>query len=91
MVKFAVTDMETAITRGKEASALLTTRFQPPIRLEFEKVFWPFLLISYVWVSVHVGPDGVDMCEKLGKSQIGLCSVTIPAARDTVGECVGLG
>ena len=47
MVKFAgVTDMETAIARGKEAAALLTTRFQAPIKLEYEKTFWPFLLIS---------------------------------------------
>lgn len=47
MVKFfGVTGIEEAIARGKEAAALLTTHFQPPIRLEFEKVFWPYLLIS---------------------------------------------
>lgn len=47
MVKFAgVTDMETAIAKGKEAADLLTARFTAPIKLEFEKVFFPFLLIS---------------------------------------------
>ena len=47
MVKFSgVTDMVAAVRVGKEAANLLTARFKPPIRLEFEKVFFPFLLIS---------------------------------------------
>ena len=47
MVKFAgVTDMEAAIRVGKEAADLLTARFRAPIRLEFEKVFFPFLLVN---------------------------------------------
>lgn len=47
MVRFAgVNDMETAIARGKEAAQLLTSYFTPPIKLEFEKVFWPYLLVN---------------------------------------------
>ena len=47
MVRFAgVTDMVTAIRVGKEAADLLTRRFKRPINLEFEKIFYPFLLVS---------------------------------------------
>lgn len=50
MVKFAgVTDMATAIERGKQAADLLTAQFKPPIRLEFEKVFFPYLLMGTLW------------------------------------------
>ena len=89
MVKFAgVTDMETAIARGKEAAALLTERFQPPIRLEFEKVFWPFLSISYVWVFVHVCVHGFDVREKVAKRHISLGTVARPATRNTIANFV---
>lgn len=31
---------------GAEAAALVTTKFVKPIKLEFEKVYFPYLLIS---------------------------------------------
>lgn len=31
---------------GREAAAFVTRKFVPPIRLEFEKVFCPFLLMN---------------------------------------------
>lgn len=31
---------------GAEAAALVTTKFVQPIKLEFEKVYFPYLLIS---------------------------------------------
>lgn len=31
---------------GAEAAAFVTTKFQKPIKLEFEKVYFPYLLIS---------------------------------------------
>lgn len=33
-------------TIGAEAAALVTTKFVKPIKLEFEKVYFPYLLIS---------------------------------------------
>jgi DNA polymerase delta subunit 1 len=31
---------------GAEAASFVTTKFVSPIKLEFEKVYWPYLLIS---------------------------------------------
>ena len=31
---------------GAEAASFVTTKFIAPIKLEFEKVYWPYLLIN---------------------------------------------
>ncbi|KAG5647896.1 hypothetical protein DXG03_007820 [Asterophora parasitica] len=46
MVKFGPTDLETVMTLGQEAADFVTTKFVKPIKLEFEKVYFPYLLIS---------------------------------------------
>jgi DNA polymerase delta subunit 1 len=62
MVKFGYSDLETTMALGKfvkyaprtvsyaivgaEAASFVTTRFTTPIKLEFEKVYWPYLLIN---------------------------------------------
>lgn len=46
MVRFNVTDVPTAMTLGKEAAAMVTQHFPKPVSLEFEKVYYPYLLIS---------------------------------------------
>ncbi|KAK2962524.1 putative DNA polymerase delta catalytic subunit [Blattamonas nauphoetae] len=47
MINFGIKDLPTAMARGKEAADLVTSVFNsPPIKLEFEKVYWPYLLIS---------------------------------------------
>ncbi|ELP86560.1 DNA polymerase delta catalytic subunit, putative [Entamoeba invadens IP1] len=46
MVKFGTSDLKEAIRVGKEAAEYVTSKFPKPINLEFEKVFWPYLLIS---------------------------------------------
>ncbi|KAL7719301.1 DNA polymerase [Entamoeba marina] len=46
MVKFGTKDLRESIELGKEAAKFVTQRFPPPINLEFEKVFYPYLLIS---------------------------------------------
>ncbi|KAK2944153.1 putative DNA polymerase delta catalytic subunit [Blattamonas nauphoetae] len=46
MINFGIKDLPTAMARGKEAADLVTSFFSPPIKLEFEKVCWPYLLIS---------------------------------------------
>eukprot|EP01098_Paradermamoeba_levis_P015839 TRINITY_DN8274_c0_g2_i1.p1 TRINITY_DN8274_c0_g2~~TRINITY_DN8274_c0_g2_i1.p1 ORF type:complete len:1057 (+),score=317.15 TRINITY_DN8274_c0_g2_i1:150-3320(+) len=46
MVKFGSLDIETAMKMGKEAAAEVTKHFPKPIKLEFEKVYYPYLLIN---------------------------------------------
>eukprot|EP01123_Difflugia_compressa_P000220 TRINITY_DN10320_c0_g1_i1.p1 TRINITY_DN10320_c0_g1~~TRINITY_DN10320_c0_g1_i1.p1 ORF type:complete len:657 (+),score=86.55 TRINITY_DN10320_c0_g1_i1:269-1972(+) len=46
MVNFGVEKLEDAIELGREASKFVSSKFPKPIRLEFEKVYFPWLLIS---------------------------------------------
>ncbi|KAI7877041.1 hypothetical protein K492DRAFT_239410 [Lichtheimia hyalospora FSU 10163] len=46
MIKFGVDTLEEAMKLGKEAAELVTKEFVRPINLDFEKVYFPYLLIS---------------------------------------------
>lgn len=46
MVKFGTADLATSMDLGREAAAYVTGFFVKPINLEFEKVYWPYLLIN---------------------------------------------
>ncbi|KAF9526132.1 DNA polymerase family B-domain-containing protein [Crepidotus variabilis] len=46
MVKFGPTDLKAVMALGKEAADLVTKQFVNPIKLEFEKVYYPYLLIN---------------------------------------------
>lgn len=46
MVKFGVKSIEDAMELGKEAADYVTSKFIKPIKLEFEKVYFPYLLIN---------------------------------------------
>lgn len=46
MVKFGVTDLKEAMDLGKEAAEYVSDKFIKPIKLEFEKVYFPYLLIN---------------------------------------------
>ena len=46
MVKFGPTDLKEVMAMGSEAAEFVTTKFVKPIKLEFEKVYYPYLLIS---------------------------------------------
>ncbi|KAG8882581.1 DNA-directed DNA polymerase delta [Tulasnella sp. 331] len=46
MVNFGCQDLATAMALGSEAAAFVTGSFKAPIKLEFEKVYFPYLLIS---------------------------------------------
>ena len=46
MVRFGVPDLETSMTLGREAAEYVSATFIKPIKLEFEKVYFPYLLIS---------------------------------------------
>lgn len=46
MIKFGLPELEPTMDLGREAAAMVTATFQKPINLEFEKCYFPYLLIS---------------------------------------------
>jgi DNA polymerase delta subunit 1 len=46
MIKFGVDDVKEAMDLGREAAVLVTKEFINPIKLEFEKVYYPYLLMN---------------------------------------------
>lgn len=46
MVKFGTTDLKEAMELGAEAAAYVSELFKDPIKLEFEKAYFPYLLIN---------------------------------------------
>jgi DNA polymerase delta subunit 1 len=46
MVRFGTSNLAEAMALGKEAAAEVSKQFINPIRLEFEKVYFPYLLIT---------------------------------------------
>jgi DNA polymerase delta subunit 1 len=46
MVKFGPQDLPTAMKLGQEAAEYVSGKFLSPIKLEFEKVYFPYLLIN---------------------------------------------
>ncbi|KAM3702707.1 hypothetical protein ACJW31_04G044900 [Castanea mollissima] len=46
MVQFGVDNVEAAMNLGREAAEYISGTFIKPIKLEFEKVYYPYLLIS---------------------------------------------
>ena len=46
MVKFGTDDRQEAMDLGKEAAAYVSEHFIKPIKLEFEKVYHPYLLMN---------------------------------------------
>ncbi|KAH7033452.1 DNA polymerase delta catalytic subunit [Microdochium trichocladiopsis] len=46
MVKFGMKDLPEAMKLGEEAAAYVSSKFIKPIKLEFEKVYYPYLLIN---------------------------------------------
>ncbi|KAI1391491.1 DNA polymerase family B-domain-containing protein [Hypoxylon trugodes] len=46
MVKFGTKDLSEAMKLGEEAANYVSSKFTKPIKLEFEKVYYPYLLIN---------------------------------------------
>lgn len=46
MVNFGVKSLERSMELGREAAEFVTSKFINPIKLEFEKVYYPYLLIN---------------------------------------------
>ena len=68
MVKFGPKDLAKAMELGQEAATQVSTKFIKPIKLEFEKVYFPYLLINkkryagLYWTS----PDKYDKMDSKG-------------------------
>jgi len=46
MIRFGPTDLAEVMRLGAEAADVVSAQFIRPIKLEFEKVYYPYLLIS---------------------------------------------
>lgn len=46
MIRFGCDNLSDSMDLGKEAADYVSTLFPPPIKLEFEKVYYPYLLIN---------------------------------------------
>lgn len=46
MVKFGTDSLEESMRLGEQAAEYVSTKFKNPIKLEFEKCYWPYLLIN---------------------------------------------
>ncbi len=76
MVKFGVPTVKEAMELGKEAAAFITKHFVQPIKLEFEKVYYPYLLmqkkrLEYIIEGRYAGlywtkPDHYDRLDAKG-------------------------
>ncbi|RKP35791.1 delta DNA polymerase [Dimargaris cristalligena] len=68
MVKFGTQNLPDAMALGREAAEFVTTKFVNPIKLEFEKVYFPYLLISKKrYAGVYwTNPDKYDKMDTKG-------------------------
>jgi DNA polymerase delta subunit 1 len=68
MVKFGTTELANAMDLGREAADFVSAKFIKPIKLEFEKVYFPYLLINkkryagLYWTN----PDKYDKMDSKG-------------------------
>lgn len=68
MVKFGPKDLKKAMELGEEAAKFVSSKFIKPIKLEFEKVYFPYLLINkkryagLYWTN----PDKYDKMDSKG-------------------------
>ena len=68
MVKFGVKEIEEAMRLGKEAADFISKSFIKPIKLEFEKVYFPYMLFNrkrYAGV-LWTKPDKYDKIDTKG-------------------------
>ncbi|XP_071768025.1 DNA polymerase delta catalytic subunit [Centroberyx gerrardi] len=69
MVKLGVATVRDAMDVGREAAAWVSSHFTPPIKLEFEKVYYPYLLINkkrYAGLYFSSSPDTHDKMDCKG-------------------------
>ncbi|KAF2225837.1 DNA polymerase delta subunit [Elsinoe ampelina] len=68
MIKFGPNDLKGVMALGEEAAGFVSSKFVKPIKLEFEKVYYPYLLINkkryagLYWTN----PDKFDKMDSKG-------------------------
>jgi len=68
MVKFGVKSIEEAMKLGREAAEYVSSHFIKPIKLEFEKVYFPYFLFKrkrYAGI-LYTKPDKYDKMDLKG-------------------------
>lgn len=68
MVRFGTKDIAEAMRLGKEAAEFVSSHFIKPIKLEFEKVYCPYLLMNkkrYAGI-LWTNPDKFDKMDTKG-------------------------
>uniref|UniRef100_G3RT14 DNA polymerase n=1 Tax=Gorilla gorilla gorilla TaxID=9595 RepID=G3RT14_GORGO len=99
MCRFGVSSVAEAMALGREAADWVSGHFPSPIRLEFEKVYFPYLLISkkrYAGLLFSSRPDAHDRmdCKGLEAVRRDNCPlvanlVTASLRRLLIDRCVG--
>ena len=88
MVDFGVDDLQTTMALGREAAAHVTKRFIRPIKLEFEKVYFPYLLLNkkryagLLWTN----PDNYDKIDMKGIESVRRDNCEL--VRETINTCL---
>jgi len=88
MVKFGTEDIEESMRLGWEAAAYVSTQFINPIKLEFEKVYFPYLLMNkkryagMLWTK-PTKPDKMD-CKGIETIRRDNCALVAEVVQKTL-------
>jgi DNA polymerase delta subunit 1 len=88
MVKFGTEDIEESMRLGREAAAYVSTKFINPIKLEFEKVYFPYLLMNkkryagMLWTK-PTNPDKMD-CKGIETIRRDNCALVAEVVQKTL-------
>ncbi|KAJ8024189.1 DNA polymerase delta catalytic subunit [Holothuria leucospilota] len=88
MVKFGVETVEESMKLGKEAAETISKSFPSPIKLEFEKVYFPYLLINKKRYAglYFTKPDTYDKMDCKGIETVRRDNC--PLVANVVGQCL---
>ncbi|XP_063912285.1 DNA polymerase delta catalytic subunit [Zophobas morio] len=88
MVNFKVKSLERSMELGREAADLISAKFIKPIKLEFEKVYWPYLLINKKRYAglYFTKPDKYDKMDCKGIETVRRDNCTLVV--DVIGTCL---
>lgn len=88
MVNFKVKSLERSMELGREAAELISTKFISPIKLEFEKVYYPYLLINKKRYAglYYTKPDKYDKMDCKGIETVRRDNCTLVV--DVIGTCL---
>ena len=88
MVKFGVDDIKEAMELGQEAAQRVTQEFRKPIKLEFEKVYCPYLLMNKKRYAglLYTNPNKHDKIDAKGIETVRRDNCQL--AKDVVDTCL---